>query len=182
MSAPFELAGISLDCDDPESLTRFYLKLLGGHILWNNQESAGIRIPCGLTLIMQRVTRYVAPVWPGTSIVHFDLAADADLTVCRQRAEAAGATQQQRASLSLWHRRLLRTASATSARSTHIAPATYARLIVTFANSSKTAAAESRTTALIRIIFGHQVPFREFMSSVMMDDRHTGREGQQTFK
>jgi hypothetical protein len=92
MSTPFELAGISLDCDDPELLARFYLELLGGRILWNNPGSVGVRIPSGLTLIAQRVERYVAPVWPGTSIVHFDLAADADLTACRQRAEAAGAT------------------------------------------------------------------------------------------
>lgn len=80
MSAPFELAGISLDCDDPESLASFYLRLLGGHLLWNNETSAGIRIPSGLTLIAQRVEPYIAPVWPGTSVIHFDLAADTDLT------------------------------------------------------------------------------------------------------
>lgn len=92
MSAPFELAGISLDCDDPESLASFYLRLLGGHLLWNNETSAGIRIPSGLTLIAQRVEPYIAPVWPGTSVIHFDLAADTDLTACQHRAEAAGAT------------------------------------------------------------------------------------------
>jgi hypothetical protein len=91
MSAPFELAGVSLDCDDPESLARFYLHLLGGRLLWNNRSSAGIRIPSGLALIAQRVEPYVAPAWPGTSVIHFDLAADTDLTACQQRAEAAGA-------------------------------------------------------------------------------------------
>lgn len=92
MSALFELAGISLDCDDPESLADFYLHLLGGQLIWNHEGSSGIRIPCGLTLIAQRVNPYTAPVWPGTSIIHFDLAADTDLTACQQRAEAAGAT------------------------------------------------------------------------------------------
>lgn len=92
MSAPFGLAGISLDCDDPDSLARFYLHLLGGRIMWNNATSAGIRLPSGLTLIAQRVEPYVSPTWPGTSIIHFDLAADADLIACQQRAEAAGAT------------------------------------------------------------------------------------------
>lgn len=37
-----DVAGISIDCSDPVELARFYLALLGGELLWENFESAGI--------------------------------------------------------------------------------------------------------------------------------------------
>ncbi|WP_406230110.1 VOC family protein [Nocardia sp. NBC_01009] len=91
MTEPLQLAGISLDCDNPEALARFYIELLGGRLLWNNDGSAGIRIPSGLTMIAQKVADYTAPSWPGTSIVHLDLAADTDLDQCQLRALRIGA-------------------------------------------------------------------------------------------
>ncbi|MGY0500705.1 VOC family protein [Nocardia sp. FBN12] len=91
MTEPFQLAGLSLDCDDPESLARFYLGLLGGRVLWNDAHSVGIRIPSGLTVAAQRVEDYFPPQWPGTAAVHLDLAADADLNLCEQHALAIGA-------------------------------------------------------------------------------------------
>ncbi|MEC3915967.1 VOC family protein [Nocardia sp. CDC160] len=93
MTESFQLAGISLDCDDPGLLARFYKDLLGGQMVWNNERSAGIRLPSGLTIIAQKVTGYTPPPWPGTSIVHLDLAANADLDECEKRALRCGATQ-----------------------------------------------------------------------------------------
>jgi len=70
--------GVSLDCADPAALAAFYLDLLGGELLWQNADSAGVRVP-GVTLVAQRVTPYVPPVWPGASVVHLDLSAGSDV-------------------------------------------------------------------------------------------------------
>ncbi len=91
VTEPFRIAGLSLDCADPDALARFYLDLLGGHTLWNKERSVAIRIPSGLAVIAQRIPDYQPPVWPGSAIVHLDLAADDDLDACEQRALALGA-------------------------------------------------------------------------------------------
>jgi hypothetical protein len=36
------LAGVSIDCSDPGQLLEFYLRLLGGRVLWNTVDSAAI--------------------------------------------------------------------------------------------------------------------------------------------
>lgn len=76
---PLAIAGTSIDCADPAELARFYLALLGGELLWENSESVGIRTQSGLNIVAQKVTNYIPPQWPSTSIVHFDLDAGADL-------------------------------------------------------------------------------------------------------
>src|SRR6266516_6522184 len=88
------LAAVSLDCADPGALADFYLTLLGGALLWRAADSAGVRVP-GVVLAMQRVAGYRPPAWPGSSIVHLDLApaADADLEVASARAVEAGAVR-----------------------------------------------------------------------------------------
>lgn len=73
-NAPARLAGISLDCADPEALADFYLGLLGGRRLWSGRASVGIETEAAV-LVMQRVEPYTVPTWPGTSIVHLDLTA-----------------------------------------------------------------------------------------------------------
>lgn len=75
---PMRIAGLSLDCADPSELGTFYQQLLGGEILWANDDSVGIRA-AAVVLIAQRVSPYTEPDWPGTSIVHLDLAADPNL-------------------------------------------------------------------------------------------------------
>lgn len=94
MSRPhLDVAGISIDCSDPAVLARFYLALLGGELLWENSESAGFRTQAGLNLVAQRVSNYVPPQWPSSSIVHFDLNAGADLAVSVAYAVECGATE-----------------------------------------------------------------------------------------
>jgi len=82
--------GVSLDCADPAALADFYLELLGGQVLWRSADSARIRVP-GVVLAMQRVAEYRPPTWPGSSVVHLDLAADQDVEDATARAVAAGA-------------------------------------------------------------------------------------------
>lgn len=89
-SRPARLAGISLDCPDPQQLADFYLGLLGGRQLWARMSSVGIEVP-GAVLVAQKMDGYVPPVWPGASVVHLDLTAD-DLEATEERAIASGAT------------------------------------------------------------------------------------------
>ncbi len=84
------LVGISLDCADPQRLADFYLGLLGGSMLWAKDFRVAIEVP-GAVLVAQQVDGYVPPRWPGTAIVHLDLAAD-DLGAAGERAVALGAT------------------------------------------------------------------------------------------
>jgi hypothetical protein len=83
-------AGVSLDCADPAALADFYLTLLGGETLWHSAASVGVRVP-GVVLAMQRVEGYRPPAWPGSSVVHLDLAAGDDLGDSAARAVSAGA-------------------------------------------------------------------------------------------
>jgi hypothetical protein len=95
MDAPTEpgevrFVGVSLDCADPAELAEFYLRLLGGRVLWSRPSSVGVQVPGGL-LIPQRVESYRPPQWPGSSIVHLDLTAGDRLDEPVQRAVALGA-------------------------------------------------------------------------------------------
>lgn len=55
-------------------LDALYLRVLGGRTLWTNADSVGVQAS-ELVLIAQRVSDYVPPTWPGTSVVHLGLAA-----------------------------------------------------------------------------------------------------------
>lgn len=89
-SKDIRVVGVSLDCPDPDQLAQFYLRLLGGRILWTSPTSVGLQVP-GLLLIPQRVADYRRPAWPGASIVHLDLSAGRELGEPVERAIALGA-------------------------------------------------------------------------------------------
>lgn len=67
-----------MDCEEPEILADFYLSLLGGKVLWQSTDSIGVDV-AGMVLAFQRIANYLAPVWPGGSVVHFDLATSGTL-------------------------------------------------------------------------------------------------------
>lgn len=86
------ITGVSLDCADPRELAGFYLKLLGGTLLWAGDGAAAVRAG-GVVLIAQRVVDHREPAWPGSSIVHLDLSsADFDLDQQTTFALECGAT------------------------------------------------------------------------------------------
>lgn len=91
MSAPrLVIAAISVDCEDPEALARFYATVLSGSLLWSTPSSVGLR--CGsYVLIAARVEGYAPPQWPGSAILHLDLNGDADVVELVGAAVAAGA-------------------------------------------------------------------------------------------
>jgi catechol-2,3-dioxygenase len=84
------LVSVSLDCADPQLLADFYRELVGGRQLWATESSVGLEVPGGV-LVAQRVHPYVAPAWPGTSVVHLDFTSD-DIDSAAARAVALGAT------------------------------------------------------------------------------------------
>ena len=84
------IAGISLDCPDPAPLAAFHAEVLGGRAQWTNADSAGVEAS-GVVLIAQRVSDYVPPTWPVTSVKHLDLAAGLDLEASVAFAVALGA-------------------------------------------------------------------------------------------
>ncbi|WP_051266447.1 VOC family protein [Nakamurella lactea] len=85
-----KFVSVSLDCADPVELATFYAGLLGGRMLWNTADSAGLQVP-GLVLVMQRIANYRRPRWPDESIVHLDFTAGDRLEEPEQRAVALGA-------------------------------------------------------------------------------------------
>jgi hypothetical protein len=95
------IAGISLDCPDPAGLITFYVQLLGGERLWDKPSSSGARID-ETVLVAQRVVPYTRPVWPGTSIIHLDLSAGAELEQSSARAVRLGAIQVEPQPDSRW--------------------------------------------------------------------------------
>lgn len=89
------ITGISLDCADPQELADFYLRLLGGTLLWSDDGAAAVRAG-SVVLIAQGVADHRRPAWPGSSIVHLDLGSD-DFDLAEQTAYAltCGATEPE---------------------------------------------------------------------------------------
>ena len=92
-SGPLRTAGISLDCADPKELIRFYLALLGGRRLWDDDQASGMRTAEGLVLVAQKIDEYSPPEWPGTALVHLDIDAGNNLAGAVRYAETCGARQ-----------------------------------------------------------------------------------------
>ena len=90
-AAPVRVVGVSLDGADPAELAEYYLGQLGGRLLGSRPGSVGVQTP-GL-LIPQWVADYRPPSWPGSSVVHLDVTAGAELDGPGpgQRAVALGA-------------------------------------------------------------------------------------------
>ena len=86
------IAGISLDWPDLALLAAFYAQVLGGRALWTNADSAGVEAT-GLVLMIQRVSYYLSSTWPGTSVIHLDLAAGLELETSATFAVASGANK-----------------------------------------------------------------------------------------
>ena len=85
------VGAVSLDCDDHVVLATFYAELLGGTVLWTQENASAVEVG-GLVLVPQSVPDYREPEWPGASIVHLDLTAAAeDLERLAERAVTLGA-------------------------------------------------------------------------------------------
>ena len=88
------LAMITLDCADPEPVSRFWSELLGWDRIYLDENAAMLQGPTH-ALGFGRVENYTAPNWPnsnGSKQFHFDLAAD-DIDATAQHCVELGATQ-----------------------------------------------------------------------------------------
>jgi catechol 2,3-dioxygenase-like lactoylglutathione lyase family enzyme len=84
-----QLRGITLDCDDPDELARFYAKLTGMTVGFTADTYVALTGGPGPDLGFQRVLGYRAPTWPSQDVpqqlhLHFgveDVAAAVDEVV-----------------------------------------------------------------------------------------------------
>ncbi|HEV3213805.1 MAG TPA: VOC family protein [Acidimicrobiales bacterium] len=87
-----KLGSVSLDCDDPAALARFWAELLGGEVAFESDDFVAVRL-ANVWLSTVRVAGYQPPAWPTGSPpkqIHLDLAA-ADLDTAQALAVAKGA-------------------------------------------------------------------------------------------
>ncbi len=90
-AANLAIAAVSMDCPDHERLARFYIELLSGQLMWSTSTAAAVR--CGsYVLVAQRCDPYVAPQWPGASLLHLDLNGDEEIDELVRHARSVGAT------------------------------------------------------------------------------------------
>jgi hypothetical protein len=88
------LGGLSLDCDDPAALARFWADLLGGEIVLSFEEVVVVKLKHVL-VTATRVENYVPPTWPMASVpkqAHIDVRVD-DLPGAEVRAISLGAVR-----------------------------------------------------------------------------------------
>jgi hypothetical protein len=86
---------ITLDCDDPEPLSRFWAELLGGQVTVTSDRYAIVTVDTALLLVTMRVKNYVRPTWPDSSVpkqMHIDVDVD-DLEEAEKRAVSLGAVR-----------------------------------------------------------------------------------------
>lgn len=93
MTTP-QLAMITLDCADPEPVSRFWSELLGWDRIYLDENAAMLQGP-EHALGFGRVADYAPPGWPnaqGSKQFHFDLAVE-DIDVTAKRCRELGAVQ-----------------------------------------------------------------------------------------
>ncbi len=87
------LGGVSLDCDDPQSLARFWAELLGGQVAFESDDFVAVKLEsCWLSAV--RVPDYERPTWPEgptAKQVHLELSVK-DLEAAQSEAVAKGAS------------------------------------------------------------------------------------------
>ena len=84
-----------LDCPDPQTLARFYGRLLEGEVSQFHDHWFRVTLPGGAVLGFQEVEGYTPPDWPGQDIpqqAHLDVYVD-DLDESEAAALELGATK-----------------------------------------------------------------------------------------
>ncbi|GAA4699338.1 hypothetical protein Prum_088850 [Phytohabitans rumicis] len=70
------MAAVTLDCDDPPALARFWAELVGGEIALAGEAFVAVKTERGW-LAAVRVPHYQPPTWPGAAMpkqIHLDVA------------------------------------------------------------------------------------------------------------
>lgn len=90
------LAMITLDCADPEPVSRFWSELLGWDRIYLDENAAMLQGPSH-AMGFGRVANYTAPSWPndqGSKQFHLDLSTN-DIATTAQRCMDLGAHQPE---------------------------------------------------------------------------------------
>ncbi len=86
------LAAFILDCDEPAALARFYARITGWEIVYEDDDWAHLLAPSGPTIAFQRVPEFTPPAWPGSEHpqqAHLDFEVD-DVHASAAELEALG--------------------------------------------------------------------------------------------
>ena len=92
-----ELRGVTLDCDDPQALARFYQELTGMTVGFSSEAYVALSGGRGTAIGFQRVENYRAPQWPGQQVpqqLHLDFAIE-DLDAAVDLMLSLGATRPE---------------------------------------------------------------------------------------
>jgi catechol 2,3-dioxygenase-like lactoylglutathione lyase family enzyme len=92
MTAIAKLGAVSLDCDDPAALAKFYVGMLGMDVAFESDDFVALQ-GGSLWLTFQRVAHHEPPTWPDGATpkqLHLELAVD-DLDAAEAAAVALGA-------------------------------------------------------------------------------------------
>ena len=87
------LGAVTLDCEDPGTLARFWASLLEGEVVVDMDTFAAVKLP-GLWITAHRVEDHRRVTWPEGDVakqIHLDLAVD-DLAATAARAIEPGAS------------------------------------------------------------------------------------------
>ena len=88
------IGSISLDCNDPQKLAKFWADLLEGNIAFSVEHFVAVKLD-SMWITAVKVEDYSPPTWPENEIpkqMHLDLAVT-DLTAASARAISLGATE-----------------------------------------------------------------------------------------
>src|SRR3954447_9907584 len=92
-----QLRGVTVDCDDPQSLARFYQELTGMSVGFSSDEYVALTGGSGISIGFQRVGKYRAPQWPDPQTpqqLHLDFAIE-DLDAAVDLMLSLGATRPE---------------------------------------------------------------------------------------
>ena len=94
MSDSIKLGSVALDCPDAGKLAAFYAEIMGGEVVYSDEDWATVKGPGG-RLDFQTAPGYQPPTWPDPSSsmqMHLDFDFD-DADAAEARVLAAGATK-----------------------------------------------------------------------------------------
>jgi catechol 2,3-dioxygenase-like lactoylglutathione lyase family enzyme len=89
-----QIAGVTIDCDDPAAMASFYAQALAGSISHEDETGAQVRLADGQLLPFRHVVDYRAPTWPSQELpiqFHFEYYV-ADVGMAEAQLQLLGAT------------------------------------------------------------------------------------------
>jgi hypothetical protein len=93
-SPVMQVAGVTIDCDDPVATASFYAQALVGIMSHEDETGAQVRLADGQLLLFRHVVGYRRPTWPSQELpiqLHFEYYVD-DVRNAEAQLERLGAT------------------------------------------------------------------------------------------